>query len=108
MKKTVVVDFDNELAIFDLPEIEGLVLCPDIDKLEIINSFGPINVDDYMDLCKSSIIGIDFQTNRITIYKATSYTKNSTYNVALLQEKRSFLCKELNKHYKELRAVLLH
>lgn len=106
MNKKVILDFDNELALLDLPEINGRILCEGIDRLEIINSLGPLNEDDYMDLCKCSIFGIDFQNNTITIYKATSLSQDTVYNEALLQEKRSFACKDLQNHYYALLTVL--
>lgn len=106
MSKRVIIDFDNEIAIYDLPEMKGQVLLSDPDRIEIINSLGALRENDYMDLCKCSIFGLDFEHSKITIYKATTYPAHLT-NISLLQEKRSFIFDGLEKHYEEFLAISL-
>lgn len=105
MKKIVIIDFDNEMIQYDLPDQKGKEFSKNLRKLDIINSLGPLADTDYMDLCKCAIFGVDFLNNKITIYKATSYPEKAA---AFLQEKRSIACRDLDKHYKEFLAVSLY
>lgn len=107
MKDCVIIDFDNEYVIMELPEIKGTKLLTGIDRMELINALGPLSHDDYMKLCQCSICSVNFIKNRIATYKAISYTKNTVYNESLLQEKSSFTCEELAKHYTQFMSILL-
>lgn len=103
MKKIVIIDFDNEMIQYDLPDQKGKSFSKNLKKLDIINSLGPLGDADYMDLCKCAIFGVDFINHKITIYKATSYPEK---DAAFLQEKRSIACKNLEKHYEEFMTAL--
>ena len=104
MKKIVIIDFDNEMIQYDLPDQKGKEFSKNLRKLDIINSLGPLADTDYMDLCTCAILGVDFINNKITIYKATS---SPVKDAAFLQEKRSIASRELDKHYEEFLALSL-
>lgn len=103
MAKKITIDFDNDIVLIDMENQEG-VMISNVDKLKVVNALGEMDGETYMTLCKSPIIGIDFEKNLVKTYKAVSYdaASGSIYQENLLKEMQCFKNPGLSEHYKDI------
>lgn len=104
MSKKIILDFDNDFVIFDIPSQKGTEYNDKLDKLKIINAIGNLDAEIYMSLCKSGIIGFDFENKIISVYQPITYDRKSgcLYPESLLKERNSVLFAYLDQKYNDI------
>lgn len=102
--KEIIVDFENEVVIFNLESQQGEEFNNNLNQLKTINLLKDIEDSVYLSLCKSSIIGFDFENNVIKTYKPIIYDKSlgTLYPSGKLQEKNIHKYQELNILFKQI------
>ena len=102
--KEIIVDFENEVVIFNLESQQGEEFNNNLNQLKTINLLKNIEDSVYLSLCKSSIIGFDFENNVIKTYKPIIYDKSlgTLYPSGKLQEKNIHKYQELNILFKQI------
>lgn len=106
--KKIIIDFDNNIVFFNIPSQQGTEYNDKLDKLKIINSIGDIAAPDYMMLCKSTIIGFDFEKEAISIYQPMSYdiSTGELYPTHLLKECEKIRHSKLKDKYYDLISAM--
>lgn len=88
--KEIIIDYENSMLITKTQFQQGSeCLTDNIDKLRHISELGDIPAEMYMSLCKSAIIGFDFENDTVRIYKSICYDNRNgaLYPEYLLQVK---------------------
>lgn len=106
--KEIIVDFENEVVFFKLESQQGTEFNFGLNQLQTMNTLSKLEDSVYISLCKSSIIGFDFENNLLKTYKPISFdiSSGALYPSHKLQQKNEYIYPNLKNMYEEIYTSL--